>query len=277
MPAKKMPVFLTGETRLVCMLPTGPRFVRVTHDADCPDPRRAWENVGRIVTWSRRYRSPDGDLSLEEVAEECGIDDFVEGDPDEVPWWDGRENPVVAVARRACELGSARALVVSAYDHSGVTYRCGPPTQFCDSRWDAAVAGIAYADLATAAKAMGAEGLDPERLAARVDEELSREVDTWSHWAAGDTWRVEAFDAEANLMETYDGGLIGEDVTDTGIADLLGPRMAETDVEDEFEFAELVGAAWLSRADDDDFANRMDALARERPKLASRPIWREGY
>lgn len=269
------PVYLTERTAIVTMHEGTPTLVLVSPDTDCPDPRREWENLGHFVIWSRRHRSPDPEMSLDEVAEACGIDDFCEDDPEPVTWWDGLSNPVVAIARRANELGVVRAQVVSAHVHSGTTYRCGLPTQFDGYPWDAAVAGIIWADVDEAVESLGLSKAPRSELIARIDDELAEEVRVWDAWAAGDTWSATTYGPDGERLETYDKTLIGTDTDDTGLSDTFTGILAETELDDPMEFAEVIGDAWTSSHDLDDFARRMEDLVRKEPGTANRPFWTE--
>lgn len=273
MAGRQRPVFLTERTAIVTMHEGAPTLVLVSPDTDCPDPRREWENLGRFVIWSRRHRSPDPEMSLDEVAEACGIDDFCEDDPDQSDWWNGLSDPVVTIARRANELGVVRAQVVSAHVHSGTTYRCGLPTQFDDYPWDAAVAGIIWADVKEAAEILDLADAPRSELIARIDDELAEEVRVWNAWSAGDTWSATAYDANGDRIVTYDATLIGTDTDDTGLSDTFTEILAETELDDPTEFAEVIGGPWRASKGAEDFARRMEALVKDSPGAASRPFW----
>jgi len=191
-------------------------LVHIEHDDWCSSPRE-WDNLGTFYTWMRGYNSPDDGRpdSIESLAYEYGLEDV-------------NDSPAKFVGKfNACR---GVALLVYAYDHSGVCYKASDANPFCDP-WDSGIAGVIFA---TNEKIKKYRMIDEVTQDVRdaVRECLVGEVDEYNEWANGNCHMFTTYDKFGEAIDDC-CGFIGNDVE--GIAwNCGGLNECEFDSLDEF-------------------------------------------
>ena len=109
-------------------------------------------------------------------------------------------------------------LPVSVYDHSGVIYSVGDPTQFVDWQWDAGYMGVIYM---TKDEIENNWGSFTDETRKRAIECLTSEVETYNAWANGNVYGFVITDKEGNEVDSC-WGFYGDDADENGLADECG-------------------------------------------------------
>jgi len=181
-------------------------LVVIHADYDCESPRE-WNELSKFYTWHPHYCSPDGETapSMESLADELDIDyDY------EIGLFD--------LIKGINDKGGV-ALPVSMYDHSGVVYRTGSPTQFPDWQWDAGYVGLIYMTAEQVAEHYA--GQAPENAKAAARKALEKQVDVYSEWANGNCWYYVTYDKFGEQLDSC-GGFIGENLETNGLEEYAG-------------------------------------------------------
>lgn len=175
--------------------------ITISYDPGVPDPRGDFAGCGLVLS-HRRYSWPnDAEISF-------GI-------------FDGWED---VAAELRMHHGALVIMPVWMIDHSEVSFSTGERTgQFAD-RWDSGQAGLAYVTREhwTATQGTGWAGSDEQVAAAR--KLVAAEVETWSTWARGETYRYEITGPDGEEADAC-GGYIGRDSV-TSAADAEADRLA---------------------------------------------------
>lgn len=193
-------------------------FVEVYWDFDPCNPRREYDQAGHFYTWLRSYISPDEDTpDLEVLCDDFGVD-----------YWD-EPNPLLALVKAINESGGV-ALPVSAYEHSGIAYSVGSPTQFPDWQWDAGYAGIIFVDKDEFHKEWGRFSYESDDAAREAATSyLTGCVETYDQWARGEVQGYAAYSIDGSETDSC-WGFFGGDPDENGIANELG-ELTETSLD----------------------------------------------
>lgn len=147
--------------------------VNVLQDEDAPNPRKDYDNFGRLVCWHRRYDLGD------EMPKQPPSEYFAE------------------VIKPIIEAGGV-CFQVYLYDHGGITVSIG---DFAD-RWDSGPVGYIYATK---------EQIDKEFLGDRVRAEgrLKGEIEEYARYLEGDVYVIDVMYL-GDSVEIV-GGFVGEE------------------------------------------------------------------
>lgn len=151
--------------------------VLVIKNDECNESPREWDNLGTFYTFMNRYNSPDNcQCSFEEELGNLGsksLYHLVNKNKDYI------------------------ALGVYGYSHGRMFYN----TVGFGCPWDSGVAGIIYV---SAAKVR--EEYDKKRISKKVREMvleiLKQEVEVYSHWANGEVYRYEVYNAAGEQLDS---------------------------------------------------------------------------
>lgn len=158
---------------------------------DCPESPRAWSNLGKFITSTRGYKSPDKDFELETILEDSKELSFSNAD-EHARYLQGRVKKAGKKIRWFC--------MVSKYDHSGVTYSIG-----AKSGWDVGVAGFYLVEVNDETKTY-----TDERIAGLVAGEL----ETYTKYCNGDVYGFVLYDEAGEVVDSCGGFYDIEDIKD---------------------------------------------------------------
>jgi hypothetical protein len=227
-----------GNPALCKQLPSG-NTLRVWRD-ECPEsPREAWDNIGELFGWHRRYRSPDNTdgKSLFAILDEYvarPVEGVKYGDDPDMSLEDCGISAMDAI-RLANDGGKVHVLPVFMFDHSGAWYSHGLERSI--NCRDSGLFGIhlvkreklfkerseeTFHSLSRRLKDVedrdGTEFLDKyrdqgvsaENWRDKAAEIMAEELRTYGHYVMGDVWRYDISDPKTG--DEIDGcsGFYGE-------------------------------------------------------------------
>lgn len=154
--------------------------IELHYDTFAPDsPRQDRDNAGTLLTWTRRYESPDPN-SFDHP------NHFLD-------WAEDEDIPLI--------------LPVYKYEHSGVAYKIGdggnPFAAFDPGGWDSGAVGVIYMDADTIEREFSG---DMER----AKDCLHAEMSEYSAWANGEVYGFVVKDAEDEVIESV-WGFLGQE------------------------------------------------------------------
>lgn len=142
----------------------------IDYDQDSESPRE-WSNLGTMVTWERRYNSPDANKW---------------DTPEEFYKEHNNKNGVL--------------MFVNKYEHSGVKYWATDAPAKSD--WDSGTVGFIYAPNSKIREYYGK--ITPE-VREKVKKILKGEVETYSQWANGEVYYFAILDEDDNVIDSCGG------------------------------------------------------------------------
>ena len=176
-------------------------FVGKIFQDDCDfETPRDWENLGKMICWTKRYNLGDVKL-LENYSEskECKLSNLTEY----CNGWDEIEE----VLKK--EFGAVVILPLFLYDHSGLSMRTYSHGQHAG--WDGGYVGFIYATKADILKEYSVKRIT-KALKEKVEKSLEGEVKIYSQYLEGDVYSftVEELDCdgEGEVVESC-GGFYG--------------------------------------------------------------------
>lgn len=132
--------------------------IRIEYDHDCPNPRVDYDNIGKIIYSSSRYRLGDENVSVDELDR---------------------------VSREIRE-GRLIGWRVFAYIHSGTTLRVGETNPF-SCPWDSGQCGFIYCTPEQAVKEWGRKRLT-KGVRAKALEHLKNEIEAFDLYLRGECY-----------------------------------------------------------------------------------------
>lgn len=115
-------------------------------------------------------------------------------------------------ARAIAQRGDNICLPVWLYDHSGRVYKAAETNPF-HCPWDSGLFGFIYITRADARQMYGVKRIT-EKTRLRLLDDLKAQVDTYSKWANGETYRWEVKDADGDVIDSC-GGYYSEGEAET--------------------------------------------------------------
>ena len=174
-------------------------FVGNIFQDDCTfDTPRDWDNLGKMICWTKRYEL--GDVKLLEnysYSKECSLKNLTEY----CEGWDEIEE----VLKK--EFGAVVILPLFLYDHSGLSMRTFSHGQHAS--WDCGSVGFIYATKADILKEYSVKRIT-KAIKAKVEKILTSEVETYSQYLEGDVYFFNVADADGNVVESC-GGFYGSE------------------------------------------------------------------
>lgn len=144
--------------------------IKIHNDEVAESPREAWDNLGTMVTFHRRYNMGDTDHGYR-------WEDY-EG-------WDALEKEITR------DHGDSIILPIYMYDHSGQTISTTP----FSCQWDSGRLGLIFLSLQKARKEYGWKKITKKRRA-QLEEYLRGEVKVYDSYIRGDVYGFEVVSPE---------------------------------------------------------------------------------
>ena len=144
----------------------------IVQDESPANPRKEWDNLGRIVCWNRRY-----DL--------------------------GDEMPKMEPAEWLVENWSDIAVIlpIFMYDHSGIALSTTGSEYPFNDWWDAGQVGYAYATHDAVMKEFNRKRMS-KKLLAQVQRILKSEVETYAAYVSGEVYGYVIYDDNDNEVDS---------------------------------------------------------------------------
>jgi hypothetical protein len=217
----------------VCAELDGKEVVLYVGPDEYPDnPRKAWDNLGTMVCWHRRYTL--GDVQPKYRPDEFWRELAIENDPtaaERIEYWEyserrDAENQVDRII--SAGIRGAVVLPLYLYDHSGLAISTRPwMGRAQHARWDSGQVGYIYVTRARILECFCRQRLT-RALGERAKEGLQAEVEEYNDYLSGNAHYV-----SVEVIEYYqkeDGGLrtrraFEEHVTTLGDLDYLLPEV----------------------------------------------------
>lgn len=171
-------------------------FVGKIYQADCGESPRDWDNLGKMICWTKRYTL--GDVKLMEnysYSKECKLSNLT----DECNGWEEIEE----VLKK--EFKAVVILPLFLYDHSGISMRTF--SHGVHASWDGGYVGFIYATKADILKWWMKKKLT-KSLLEKAKKSLEGEVETYSQYLEGDVYFYNVEDENGEVLESC-GGFYG--------------------------------------------------------------------
>lgn len=130
----------------------GDKTVKIFIDQDPQDPRKAWDNLGTIKHWHRRYDFGDGKINVQDAEAILDSNDYI-------------------------------AIPIFMYDHSGATIKAAYENPF-HCQWDSGCVGVAYVSKEKVKKEWNVSRIS-KKLRQTIIQNLISEVETLNHYISG--------------------------------------------------------------------------------------------
>jgi hypothetical protein len=204
----------------------GPLTVTIMYDHDPMDPRKEYDNVGRMICFHPRYNlgdeqpscSPDeylmGLLSQEtqDIVERCeaAIDNTPSDLGQDYVWrpvlrYRNRYAKLLDIKKRAIEGDLEKNYVILPlylYDHSGITMSTGA----FSCPWDSGEIGFIYVSMERAREEWGHGDASDEEIRARAEKYLEGEVETYDAYISGQVYGYRIVETFGEDEDEDEGG-----------------------------------------------------------------------
>jgi hypothetical protein len=165
--------------------------LEVIQDDDAQDPREAWEPMGTMICFHKRYSLGDKHTYT--------ADDFAN--------WEDMKKKLTR------KLNIAVILPLYLYDHSGITMSTKP---FGDP-WDSGQVGFIYVTKTTVRNEYKVSRMS-KKIIEKVTKCLLAEVETYDQFISGEVYGFKHYDAEGEEIESV-WGFYGYDPKENGMLD----------------------------------------------------------
>ncbi len=131
-------------------------------------------------------------------------------------------------ARRIAQGSGNICLPVWLYAHSGTCYRANESNPF-NCPWDSGLFGFIYITRADARQMYSVKRIT-EKTRLRLLDDLKAQVDTYSKWANGETFRWEIKDADGDVIDSCGGYYDEGDAETDALGELVSHAQPETEL-----------------------------------------------
>ena len=158
--------------------------IKIFADEDVADPRKEWDNAGKMCCWHRRY-------NLGDEQPKCNPSEYLEqlaeayGNIHEALDVESAFDPEIDAAKVAKLLKENYVILpLFLMDHSGISISTG---SFNDP-WDSGQVGYIYISMERARAEWGGKDIADDMVRSQAERCLRQEVETYDQYLRGDVW-----------------------------------------------------------------------------------------
>jgi len=181
--------------------------INISPDIDSPNPRKEWDNLGKMVCWHKRYDLGDEmpSESPDEYRANLAMDAITEGEYDFVfSGW--KTESYHRIMRKIDKYLDDNYIIIPLYlyDHSGITISCSP----FSCSWDSGQIGFIYISKAKVREEYGWKNITSNRNS-QIVKYLNTEVKTYDDYLTGSVYGFEILSADGESVDSC-GGYSGD-------------------------------------------------------------------